>query len=191
MVLLPAPAGPSMAMMSLRWEESIIMRTEHCTRSEGELHHGKHGGTQGSRMSAPAPKGASDFEALLASLKRCPDTKPILRQSFCRLLAHPLWAGLGNVGLFRRSYLQQRLAPDMYKAQFARREQGMDCFFHARPRDEVCQEVLDLCLIHGQHAVQIFRDQSRERFGHRNSHTLAHNIRRPARQLVPHRAFFH
>src|SRR5208282_3231210 len=44
MVLLPAPAGPSIAMMSLRWDGSVIGRTEHCTRSEGELHHGGHRG---------------------------------------------------------------------------------------------------------------------------------------------------
>src|ERR1035441_4022955 len=107
------------------------------------------------------------------------------------LSAHPLWAGLGHVGLFWGSYLEQRLAPDMHKAQFARREQGVDCFFHARSWDEVCEEVFDLSLIYGDHAVQIFRDQSRERFGHRNADALAHNIWRPARQLIPHRAFLH
>src|SRR5256712_12399309 len=33
MVLFPAPAGPSMAMISLREEESLIRRTGDCTRS--------------------------------------------------------------------------------------------------------------------------------------------------------------
>src|SRR2546426_6107839 len=33
MVLFPAPAGPSMAMISLREEDSLIRRTGDCTRS--------------------------------------------------------------------------------------------------------------------------------------------------------------
>jgi hypothetical protein len=35
MVLLPAPAGPSMAMISLRWDGPVIARSENCTRAEG------------------------------------------------------------------------------------------------------------------------------------------------------------
>jgi hypothetical protein len=41
------------------------------------------------RSAAPAPKGASEFEALTASLKRCPDTKlEFLSKLFSLALPH-------------------------------------------------------------------------------------------------------
>src|SRR5260221_6882654 len=139
--------------------------------------------TRGLRQeSVPAKSAAKLRSAWTREDVRSHTHRPHTSHPYTASSAHALGAAiLGDVYLLRRCYLQQRLAPDMHKAQFARRKQSVDCFFHSRPRDEVREEVLGLSLIHRNHAIQIFRDQRGERFGDRNSHALAHHIRRPAR----------
>src|SRR6266446_7396553 len=165
MVLLPAPAGPSMAMISLRWDGSVIVGMCDSTR----LMRGK-----------PRDRGVMDFDRvgtgalarpsraklgkLFAGVTRhSPESQALeLRTSSLCCSADALGAAiLGDVHLLRRSHLQQRLAPHMNKAQFPCRKQGVDCFFNSRPRNEVRQEVLDLSLIHRDHAIQIFRKRHR------------------------------
>src|SRR5258708_27268540 len=119
--------------------------------------------------SVPAKSGAKLRPAWTREDVRSHTHRPHTSHPYTASSAHPLGAAiLGDVYLLRRRYLQQRLAPDMHQAQFARRKQSVDCFFHSCPRDEVREEVLGLSLIHRNHAIQIFRDQPGECFGLRS-----------------------
>src|ERR1700682_5260320 len=108
-----------MAMISLRADGSGILGMCDFTRLAG-------GKLQGAALAPPAP-------VLTGSP---PPLHELSRTSF----ADSLGSGLGDVGHFRRSDLQQRFATHMHETQLPRREQSMDRFFHARSRNEVCQE---------------------------------------------------
>src|SRR5208282_5291842 len=180
MVLLPAPAGPSMAMISLRWEESVIGRM---ALGELSIVHGAH------ETFTTAPQtgiGSVSICFERVRLQPCRNCR-IIGSGFLPLgervfqteplraerSANALGPRLGKVNLFGRSYLQQRLAPNVHKAQFTCREQSMDGFFHPRPRNEIREEVLDLSLINRHHAVEIFRNERGERCWHRDPNPFA------------------
>ena len=90
---------------------------------------------------------------------------------------------------FLRRDLQHRSSADMHKTQFPRRQQRVDGILHLRSRDEVSEEYLEVRLLDRDHAIQILRQQRRERLLHRKSHAFFHCVRSPAVKHIPHRAF--
>src|SRR5208282_5053759 len=181
-----------MAMMSLRGEESVIVaRSSSEEALYTERQRASSQGRRGLRIRVPQrgsyqggtvsyqggtvsyQEGTVSYQGIALAMPQCFGTS-------CPFRGWTLGPRLGHVGLFLWSDLQQRLAPNMHKAQFARREQGMDGFFHPRSRHEVREKVLDLSLLHGNNAAQIFRDQRGKRFVHRNSDAFPHDIGRPA-----------
>ena len=74
--------------------------------------------------------------------------------------------------------LSSRAASSAFTASFTR-----------RARDEVSEESFEIGLLGGDHAVEIFREQRRERLRHRKSHAFANGLGRPAVEQIPERAF--
>src|SRR5438477_2483584 len=79
---------------------------------------------------------------------------------------------------------------DVYETQFARREQRINGILYAGTGDEIRKERFHLTLIGGDHTSQILRNYGRECFRDRKADAFVDQVRRPARQFVPHRSFF-
>src|SRR5262245_435309 len=120
-VLFPAPAGPSMAMMSLRG--SFILNGRFYT------------------------SGAEDRIAL------CPRSFSADRDARAARIGSR--RTVGGFRPFRRN-LDVGTISNADKAQFPGRQQRINCFFHARTRNQVRKEALDFGRFRGDDAIQIF-----------------------------------
>src|ERR1700691_732693 len=105
------------------------------------------------------------------------------------LLRGAVRPGRGDRRFFRGGDVQHRSAADMGEAELTGCEQRVYSLFHARARYEVSEEGFEFGRLGGNYAIEIFREQRRERLLHRQAHALANRIRRPAVEDVPERAF--
>ncbi len=94
-----------------------------------------------------------------------------------------------NCRFFGWGNLQHRPSRYMHKTKLPRRQQRVHRILHLRPRHEIAEQRFQLPLLHRNHAIQIFRQQRRQRLRHRKPNAFFHHLRRPTRKQIPRRPF--
>ena len=174
MVLLPAPAGPSIAITSLRVGSFIL------SRSPVEWWPGAHWPRVWRGFRWNRRERAWCTASAWPSCNRLAGTHQSPRS--------------GHRGLGRRN-VQHGARADVGKLELTCRQQRIDRLSHPAATDEGAEKLLHLQLLGGNHAFNVFGDQRGQRLGDGHVHAFAHFARdtsaaarpstRPARRGNP------